>query len=123
METIFPHRVKKQRVLKSVEFIEKNFHKNISSSELERISSMSSSALLRNFKRHTGKTPKQVIIEVRIGKSKDLLAQTDLKVSEIAKCTGFASLSHFSKTFGSNVGMTPIFYRKKSKIKKAAPAA
>ena len=123
METIVPHRVKKKRILKAVEFIEQNYHGNITASDLESITLMSSSALLRNFKRHTGKTPKQVVIEVRVNKAKELLIQTRLKVCEIATSTGFSDLSHFSKTFGRNVGMTPICYRKKNEIKKVAPAA
>ncbi len=49
---------------------------------------------------------------VRIEKAKTLLRHTDAPIAVIAEETGFYDACHFTKTFRSAVGMSPLAYRR-----------
>lgn len=63
--------------------------------------------------RHT--TPKQYILELRIRKARQLLAEGHLSVSEIAERCGFSSVYHFSRAFRRAAGSSPTDYGKKAR--------
>lgn len=49
--------------------------------------------------------------KVRIEKAKELLANTDLKVWEIAEKVGYKNPKHFARIFKDITGLTPNEYR------------
>ncbi len=63
------------------------------------------------FKRETGMTFKNYLIQVRIEKSKKLLADTDLKIYEVAEKVGYTDTRYFSEIFQRSTGKTPSQYR------------
>jgi AraC-like DNA-binding protein len=65
----------------------------------------------REFKRATGMTPHQYIVQVRMERAKALLSDSDLPLAEVAARVGFADQSHFSSTFRRTTAMTPRSYR------------
>ena len=80
-----------------------------------KMANISASTLLRLFKQHTGKTPRDFIRELRMVTAARQLLVTDERVSTIAYELGFDNLSHFSKKFKSVYGMSPQQYRKVSR--------
>lgn len=68
--------------------------------------------LITEFKKLTGITPYQHIINLRIAKAKQLLMTTDVSLVSIALDTGFNDSSHFSRTFKKHTGLTPLKFRK-----------
>lgn len=72
---------------------------------------MSRSALCHCFKRVTGRTLTDFIIEIRIGHARKLLIETDQSVAEIAYASGFESLSNFNHHFRKLAGISPKEYR------------
>ena len=54
------------------------------------------------------------IKKVRMEKAKDLLLQTNMKISEIAQQVGYTNLSYFCKSFVDDFEMTPEKFRGKS---------
>ncbi|MDO4617333.1 MAG: AraC family transcriptional regulator [Lachnospiraceae bacterium] len=72
----------------------------------------------RVFKRATGMSLIQYIIQRRIGEAQTLLLITDLPISEVAQKVGYDNLSHFVKMFSQNVGLSPGKYRKQSGLAK-----
>ncbi len=68
----------------------------------------------RIFKKVTGMSLMQYIIQRRIGEAQTLLLITDLPITEIAQKVGYDNLSHFVKMFTQNVGLSPRKYRKQS---------
>ncbi len=75
--------------------------------QLERKMAMSRSQIFRKMKALTGRSPSQFIRGVRLEKAKELLAASDMTVSEIAYETGFSSLQYFSDVFYEAFGLRP----------------
>lgn len=66
---------------------------------------------VRAFKQSTGLSPHRYVVEARIARSKELLRDERVSITEIALRTGFATPSHFSVTFRRITGMTPRAFR------------
>ena len=69
------------------------------------------SYLLRVYKAQTGHTLLWYHNHIRCTKAKELLAKSDLGISEIGETVGFVSSAHFSHVFKKMTGMTPSAYR------------
>jgi len=69
--------------------------------------------LAKEFKRYTGFSPGEYLINVRITKAKELLKYSDLTVSEISRSVGVEHVTHFINLFKDRVGHTPLAYRRK----------
>ncbi|HEY7422916.1 MAG TPA: helix-turn-helix transcriptional regulator, partial [Gemmataceae bacterium] len=80
--------------------------------EALRRSSLSPSTMQRRFKALLGRTPKQEMLRVQLERAKQLLAETDLTVAEVAAKCGFGELKRLSETFRAGVGLAPLTYRK-----------
>jgi len=65
------------------------------------------------FKNELGWTPLEEIRRARIARAKQLLADTDSPMSEIAANSGFQSSARFCVVFRQYTGITPIAYRGK----------
>ncbi len=63
------------------------------------------------FKRETGTTLSDYIGEMRLTRAKQMLAQSDTSITEIAHVCGFSDAAYFSKCFSAVMGMTPGKYR------------
>lgn len=76
---------------------------------------LSVSHICRLYKQITCSTILDRILDVRIGKSKELLIKTKMSVGEISAETGFSSASYFNKVFKKSTGVTPNNYRQSVK--------
>ena len=56
----------------------------------------------RQFKKNTGKTPIKALIEMRIEKATDLVANTDIKICDIAAMCGYNTASFFISEYKKN---------------------
>ncbi len=65
----------------------------------------------RSFKAHTGLTPGQYHLQLRIGRAKDLLTGTMLPVKQVAFQLGFDSPFYFSRIFKKKTGSSPQEWR------------
>lgn len=63
------------------------------------------------FKKATGRTFTQYIMELRINKAKLLITTTNFRTHEIAELVGLENYRHFNKIFKRMVGMNPSDYR------------
>lgn len=70
----------------------------------------------RIFKLKTGKTLHRYIIDLRLDKAANLLADGVLSVGEVAKRVGFYNADHFSKSFVAKYGMSPSNYKKEKAL-------
>jgi transcriptional regulator GlxA family with amidase domain len=73
--------------------------------------------IVRRFKTVTGVPPIEYLQNIRIETAKKKLEQTDLSISEIISETGYADPKSFRKVFTKLVGIKPLEYREKFKVK------
>jgi len=94
-------------------YIDKHYS-NITS--LEQIASniYVSAGYARNiFKKITGQTIFDYLVDRRISEAKKLLRNPTLKIYEIMSLVGYSNKAHFTETFKRKTGMTPKEYRSK----------
>jgi transcriptional regulator GlxA family with amidase domain len=100
------------RALKRVrEFVEAHLEHNIRIQVLAEIVGLSVFHFARAFKQSEGVTPHAYLIQRRVRRVGELLANTNLPLSEIAMASGFSDQSHCTRRFRERVGVTPSNYR------------
>lgn len=62
------------------------------------------------FKKHIGKSPQQYLMNVRLEKAAELMAEHGYTVSAAALSVGYADIFNFSKMFKRKYGMSPTAY-------------
>lgn len=65
------------------------------------------------FRKNTGLSCMQFLAQLRMEKAKELLHQTDLKISEIAERVGYENPLYFSSYFKKWVGLNPSEYKER----------
>lgn len=71
--------------------------------------------LSHSFKTVTGYSYKQYVIMARLSKAKDLLVNGRESIQHIAVQVGFASASHFIRSFRQAEGISPLKYRNQAR--------
>ena len=99
---------------KILRYMQTHFTESITLSSLTVKFGISPAHLEREFKKHTGFTPNAYLINLRINKAKQLLAESDWPVLQVAEIAGFADQSHFIRTFKKLEGITPLQFRKRA---------
>lgn len=92
-------------------YMEEYYAEDLHVDDVAREAAISTSQLIRLFKRQLGTTPHSYLLRYRITQAKELLAETTLPVATIARQVGFASESNFSYRFGEMCGQSPSAYR------------
>jgi two-component system response regulator YesN len=100
--------IKKMNEIIEREYANPNLCLNSIADELD----MSPIYISRLYKQHTLVALSDVIQDVRMNKSKQLLMQSNLSVADIAEKTGFTSSSYFYRMFKKCNGVTPNDFRK-----------
>jgi len=104
------------RIEKVLNYINENIDKQITLNELAEISGLNVQVFRILFKKTTGHTPANYIIEQRISIATLLLVTENIFVSKIAERVGFKNKSYFVRKFKEIMGVTPGEYAK-SRIK------
>jgi two-component system, response regulator YesN len=74
---------------------------------------MSTAYMCRIYKQYTGNTIIDKLAAIRMNKARDLLANTQLSVSEIAEKVGYSNSTYFYRVFKKENGVTPNEFRRK----------
>lgn len=80
-------------------------------SYLQEYSGYSYDRFRHKFKKDTGMSPNQFLLQLRIHKACWLLKETTMNVTEIALACGFSSCSYFTQQFRKSTGIAPSHYR------------
>ena len=100
-----------KRVSQARDWMEENFHLNITLEEIASVAAMNSQHFLRMFRQIYHITPHQWLIELRLKKAKLLMGTTEQTVTEICHAIGFESIFSFSVLFKKRFGMAPSHIR------------
>ncbi|MFD2329371.1 response regulator [Cohnella sp. GCM10020058] len=104
---------KKDLIAEIKAYVTANFDQPISLAELSSRFYISPIYLSQIFKQKTGETYVSFLAKVRIGKAKELLERTDLKVYEICQRVGYSDTQYFARLFEKWTGLKPTEYRKR----------
>ena len=108
-KSIFPSDPQLSEVFR---FIEANYHRSITLSDVAVAVGYSSTYLTNLVRRQTGQTVQSWIISRRMAAAHSLLLETDEKVEEIAQAVGYQSAVHFFRQFRQHHGTTPQAWRR-----------
>lgn len=98
---------------KVLDYIHEHYDKDLSQAQLADMVMMPVSHFSSLFKQGVGVTFTEYIIGYRIEKAKELLTQSDMKVSDIANRLRYNNSQNFIRTFKRVTGITPGDYRNK----------
>jgi len=102
----------KERIEKIYEYVFQNIQHSIDLHTAADLICMETSSFCRYFKKNTGKTFMEYVINVRIGIAAKFLAETDKQIIQICYECGYNNLSNFNYYFKSIMKKTPSDYRK-----------
>lgn len=95
-----------------MDYVEQHYMEELSLTLLADLVHFNPSYLSRLFKEKTGKNLQTYINEVRVEKVKCFLADSSLRVGEIAMLTGFVSSKYMNHVFRRLIDMSPVEYRR-----------
>lgn len=96
----------------SVNYINNNYERDISLKDIARFVFLSPSYFTRAFKEEMQISPISYLLKVRIERSKEMLKDSNMKISDIALSIGFSNQQRFNEIFKKYVRLTPLQYRK-----------
>ncbi len=102
---------KSKTTLASVEYIHKNYNKEISMEALAAMENFSYSHFYAVFKEFTGLSPSDYITRQRMNSACFYLAGTEHTIAEVAALVGYADPCYFSRIFKKKIGISPHQYR------------
>ncbi len=108
--------INQYRLAAAVEYIKTHLHERISIEDLCKKSCMSRQHFFRCFKQELGITPIEFINQERVKRAKELLAYSNLSISEVCFQVGFSSVAYFDRVFKHLVGKSPRQFQQESKV-------
>ncbi len=106
------HHLSQDLFVRFIDCIENNYCKYHSVMKYAEMLGVSVALLYQEVKRHSNKTPYEIIKNKIITKAKHELTYDTKDIKEIASLLGFSDTSNFIKLFKNTVGSSPLEYRK-----------
>jgi len=102
------------RIRKILDYIHEDPCRRITLDDLLKQAGIQKTLFLQSFRNVTGTTPNQYITAQRLEYARDLLADTNLSIIQIAENCGFNDAFYFSRCFKKHFGVSPRQYRESS---------
>ena len=99
-----------------IRYMEAHYNQPMNLDYLSRFSGISRSCLTREFKKYTGFSPNDYLIQLRIEQAKKLLRSTTLPANKISHIVGIQDINNFTNLFRKKTGLTPGNYRKRQQM-------
>ena len=100
-------------------YVAEHYAERLTAADIARAGTVSRTRAYELFREHAGTSPADYLAEHRVIRAEELLAATELPMSEIASRCGFSSPSHFAKVYRERCGQTPTEARKRLQLRKA----
>jgi len=107
-----------KKIVSAKLYVDAHFHEQIGLDSISRHACMSRFHFHRLFTRVYRVTPHQYLTQKRMALASMLLADKDLSVTEICNEVGFESTGSFSGLFKKQMGLGPVHFRAKARLKK-----
>lgn len=103
------------RIQQVLRHIRRHIYEPLSVPALADVACLSSSHLIRLFRKETGLTPLQYVNLKKMEKAQLMLLTSDTPVKNIILQLGFSDPSYFDRLFRRQLGMTPLQYRERNR--------
>lgn len=108
-----PKRDQGDMLAQVIQFIEQNYQSDISIAQIAERLQVTPNYLSALFHKKNGITFVKYLTKIRLLRAKELLADPDMRVQQVAELVGYTSTRHFTKVFTSYFGYYPSEQRKK----------
>lgn len=96
---------------KAKKYIMENFSEDISLEDVSLQAGFSSSYFSTLFRKETGETFMEYLMDIRIEQAKKLLRETHIKIETVCESVGYTDYKRFPKRFKKSTGISPKEYR------------
>lgn len=100
-----------RQIAAAKQYINEHFHEPLQMSEVAGKLYLSTAYFSRLFKEKIGMTFSDYLASCRVERARQLLATTDLSISEVANAIGYQEANSFSRLFKTRTGQSPSEYR------------
>ncbi|MBQ7615596.1 MAG: helix-turn-helix domain-containing protein [Butyrivibrio sp.] len=97
-------------VQRAKNYVHEHYAEDISRTEIAESVFLTPEYMAKMFKKETGVSLKQYISDYRVKVAKELLANPNVRISDVAAEVGFDNFSYFSTVFKKTTGYTPNEY-------------
>lgn len=101
-------------IKEAINYIEQNFQNNITIEDIARVCGINRSYFGKIFKRSTGRSPQEFLMNYRMIKAAELLKLTSLSIADIGSAVGYENQLHFSRAFKNIYGIPPREWRNRN---------
>jgi AraC-like DNA-binding protein len=115
-------RIHAQRLRRVARYVETHVGEPLSTGDVAVALGMKSRRIADTVKTQTGMSYRSFITVARIARARNLLENTGLSVSAVARRVGYRYESHFSLVFTQHVGAPPTRYRERASVNSAQTA-
>ncbi|HOB21686.1 MAG: helix-turn-helix transcriptional regulator [Firmicutes bacterium] len=112
---------KYEKIKPSVEYIAKNYTKNLTNAEISSASNISTVYFRKIFTEVFGMPPIRYLHKIRLEKAQEMLSGDYSSIEDVALAVGYGSIYHFSKMFKKHTGLSPSKFaalRKKTRAQR-----
>lgn len=99
------------RVYRALAYIHQHYNEKLTVPLLAELEHLSPSRFRLLFREAAGMSPLEYITALRLNHARQLLAQTDAPLGEVARAVGYPDQFYFSRIFKEYTGLTPSAYR------------
>jgi len=101
----------------AIDYMRANMHRSIALPDIARAAGgpASASQFGRQFRRETGIPPHRYLINLRLQQAREMLANSQTPIAQIAYACGFANQEHMTRYFRREFQTTPAAYRRSIK--------
>ena len=106
------HGLSASQIARVTDYICSSLSADLSLAEIAAVAHVSPFHLARQFKRATGKTLHQFVVDCRVDAAKRLLSRSECSIGQIAGEVGFSQQSHLAAHFKRITGLSPLAFRR-----------
>jgi PAS domain S-box-containing protein len=102
----------------AVAYIRQNFRRGVSVKELAAVIHLSARQIHRKFVEAFGSSPQAFIVKLRIQAACESLQREGSQIADVARELGFCDQSNFTQLFQKHVGITPLKYQQRFRLRR-----